>query len=583
MFFMQVAYLIVDEMHAEHPELVKDQFWDEGVPDELPYTLAAEEFRQAEPWQGSTAEVEVPEEQSEFVYLDKIEEEEDGDNKHPDTDTEAETGQLKEIKIDGLLPSQLLTKPVTISNGNNGKLKSVRESVASNLTQLGVRRNESAASVMGLIRRALGGGGGAESSSRLNLAGAGAGSALSIGGGATGTVTRTASRVRGKRRRHGFQRSVSNASPMSHENVSQGLSRVNTHEHAIFKMSDTSSVNSLNSADSNFPSRSNSEATALFEVREILKKDLALPQSPHEAEDEKDAKYGRARGGGRRREELKKSDSHVSMLRRKLEQVQALQAEIMKSLDAETKLTDSHDLELDAEDVIRLLEQKAAELKRSYRGRGVAAARVRGSSSGVDLAEAAAEAGSPLHEHETRGQLWRSRHPSIGLEPGHGGQERIVRGSVTSPGPASPVPRPDLHEIGELIKIKTFPPVSSNLGSETSFAPDSVFDMDSVREADDEGGEDDPDDQDEEEDCSDPQSVVEAAAAAAGGEDAAPHYEDTSWDNLGTIEEQPELGYQSDSNDTTELLARGRQGDTRVKLAAKTDSDPLLPTVLEER
>ena len=53
---MQVAYLIVDEMHAEHPELVKDAFWDEGVPEELPYTLAAEEFR-AEPWQGSAAEV----------------------------------------------------------------------------------------------------------------------------------------------------------------------------------------------------------------------------------------------------------------------------------------------------------------------------------------------------------------------------------------------------------------------------------------------------------------------------------------------------------------------------------------------
>ena len=43
---LQVAYLIVDEMHAEHPELVKDQFWDEGIPDELPYTIAAEEFRQ---------------------------------------------------------------------------------------------------------------------------------------------------------------------------------------------------------------------------------------------------------------------------------------------------------------------------------------------------------------------------------------------------------------------------------------------------------------------------------------------------------------------------------------------------------
>ena len=52
----KVAYLIVDEMHAEHPELVKDAFWDEGVPEELPYTLASEEFR-AEPWQGSAAEV----------------------------------------------------------------------------------------------------------------------------------------------------------------------------------------------------------------------------------------------------------------------------------------------------------------------------------------------------------------------------------------------------------------------------------------------------------------------------------------------------------------------------------------------
>ena len=54
--FHKVSYLIVDEMHAEHPELVKDAFWDEGMPEELPYTLAAEEFR-AEPWQGSAAEV----------------------------------------------------------------------------------------------------------------------------------------------------------------------------------------------------------------------------------------------------------------------------------------------------------------------------------------------------------------------------------------------------------------------------------------------------------------------------------------------------------------------------------------------
>ena len=65
-------------MHAEHPELVKDQFWDEvtlqriptkltnrnlqGIPDELPYTVAAEEFR-TDPWLGSTADVLVTEEQ----------------------------------------------------------------------------------------------------------------------------------------------------------------------------------------------------------------------------------------------------------------------------------------------------------------------------------------------------------------------------------------------------------------------------------------------------------------------------------------------------------------------------------------
>jgi hypothetical protein len=31
-------------MHAEHPEMVRDQFWDDLYP-ELPYTAAAEETR----------------------------------------------------------------------------------------------------------------------------------------------------------------------------------------------------------------------------------------------------------------------------------------------------------------------------------------------------------------------------------------------------------------------------------------------------------------------------------------------------------------------------------------------------------
>ena len=35
---LQISYLIVDEMHHEHPELIRDQYWDEVLPTELPYT-----------------------------------------------------------------------------------------------------------------------------------------------------------------------------------------------------------------------------------------------------------------------------------------------------------------------------------------------------------------------------------------------------------------------------------------------------------------------------------------------------------------------------------------------------------------
>lgn len=41
--------MIVDEMHEEHPELLKDQYWEEVVPKDLPYTVASEHFRKEEP------------------------------------------------------------------------------------------------------------------------------------------------------------------------------------------------------------------------------------------------------------------------------------------------------------------------------------------------------------------------------------------------------------------------------------------------------------------------------------------------------------------------------------------------------
>lgn len=36
---LQVSYLIVDEMHNEHPELIKDQYWNEVFPATMPYEM----------------------------------------------------------------------------------------------------------------------------------------------------------------------------------------------------------------------------------------------------------------------------------------------------------------------------------------------------------------------------------------------------------------------------------------------------------------------------------------------------------------------------------------------------------------
>ncbi|XP_049819172.1 bestrophin homolog 22 isoform X2 [Aethina tumida] len=46
---IKAGYMIVDEMHEEHPELLKDQYWDDVIPKELPYTVASEHYRREEP------------------------------------------------------------------------------------------------------------------------------------------------------------------------------------------------------------------------------------------------------------------------------------------------------------------------------------------------------------------------------------------------------------------------------------------------------------------------------------------------------------------------------------------------------
>ncbi|KOX69683.1 Bestrophin-2 [Melipona quadrifasciata] len=62
---LQVSYLIVDEMHHEHPELIRDQYWEEIFPTELPYTAAAQAFREEHP-QPSTAGIQLSAAQQEL-------------------------------------------------------------------------------------------------------------------------------------------------------------------------------------------------------------------------------------------------------------------------------------------------------------------------------------------------------------------------------------------------------------------------------------------------------------------------------------------------------------------------------------
>jgi bestrophin, other len=61
--------MIVDEMHEEHPELLKDQYWEEVVPKDLPYTVASEHYRRHEP-KGSAERYKVKE--ADAVYANII-------------------------------------------------------------------------------------------------------------------------------------------------------------------------------------------------------------------------------------------------------------------------------------------------------------------------------------------------------------------------------------------------------------------------------------------------------------------------------------------------------------------------------
>ncbi|KAG5316964.1 BEST2 protein, partial [Acromyrmex heyeri] len=92
---LQVSYLIVDEMHNEHPELIRDQYWDQIFPAELPYTAAAQPFREEHPIP-STAGIQLSAAQQELqpssVKIDEINDQMDDQKFHSDIADDAASG-----------------------------------------------------------------------------------------------------------------------------------------------------------------------------------------------------------------------------------------------------------------------------------------------------------------------------------------------------------------------------------------------------------------------------------------------------------------------------------------------------------
>ena len=55
---VQVSYMIVDDMHSNSPELVKDVYWNQVIPTALPYTVETAHYRKDEP-KGSAENEEI--------------------------------------------------------------------------------------------------------------------------------------------------------------------------------------------------------------------------------------------------------------------------------------------------------------------------------------------------------------------------------------------------------------------------------------------------------------------------------------------------------------------------------------------
>ncbi|XP_055930182.1 bestrophin-2-like isoform X1 [Argiope bruennichi] len=77
---LQLSYNVVDVMHQSNPRLVKDLFWDEVEP-QLPYTRSSFNLR-TQPHLGSAMDLDVNLEESEFITMETIMEEDKEENNY---------------------------------------------------------------------------------------------------------------------------------------------------------------------------------------------------------------------------------------------------------------------------------------------------------------------------------------------------------------------------------------------------------------------------------------------------------------------------------------------------------------------
>ncbi|KAK8763430.1 hypothetical protein V5799_033958 [Amblyomma americanum] len=109
MGWLKVSFQIVDDMHQRHPRLVRDIYWDEAEP-QLPYTKSSVNLR-TQPHLGSAMTLDVDPEESEFVPMETILEEDHDEHKYTSPPT-SPPNAADIPQVPGLLNSHLYHVPL---------------------------------------------------------------------------------------------------------------------------------------------------------------------------------------------------------------------------------------------------------------------------------------------------------------------------------------------------------------------------------------------------------------------------------------------------------------------------------------